>query len=394
MKKVKLNKNSILIGSITVLLISIIIIVLIFFKFDALTNSLNKGLPIKILFSVADKSDLEFLELFIYSPVTKKAGIYHVPANLGTKLISQNKVAAIGTVFKQNDISKLLAEVESVTGTDIEFSISMQVNKFIQLIDLVEGVELFISNPIDFVYNEKRILIPSGNVVLDGDKALDYMLYEDPNEELRESIYRKQKVFQALFKRFGDETMNAELLNPNSFPYFKDFLTTDISSQDLRAFLQEMREFDSEHIIFQRVEGKITEVDKNPLLFPYFEGDIVKRSIKQIFDTIDSNELFDGGALDVTIEILNGTEINGLASKTAVLFTQLGFDVVNVMNGEKNDYEKTIVQDRWGKKETATEIANIIKCKLIETRVDAGLENVPQITIILGADFDGRYCKE
>lgn len=394
MKKSKINKNFILLAGIGIMLIITTVVIISFFRFDVLINNLNKGVPVKILFAVADENELKFLELFIYSSVTKKAGIYHLPANLGLKLTSLNRVDAIGVLYKNNDLGKLKDEVERTTDSEIGFYISFQTSKLVQLIDQIEGVELFISNPVDIEYNGKRVLIPSGNVVLDGDKALDYILYEDINEESRENIYRKQKVLQAILKKWGDAAINTELLNNNGFSLLMDSMQTNITPREMRAFIVEMQSFDSEHIIFQRVEGKITEIDKKQLLFPYFEGDIIKRSIKQIFENVTSNEIFDGGALDVTLEILNGTDKNGLAAKTAAVFTQLGYDVVNITNADRNTYEKTVIREHWGKVEKATEVARIIKCKLIESKVGEDLENTPQITIILGADFDGRYCKE
>lgn len=261
------------------------------------------------------------------------------------------------------------------------------------LIDLVEGVELFISNPVDLESGEKRILIPSGNILLDGDKAVDFLFYEDKNEESREHVWRKLKFLQALLKRFGEEKINRDLLSPTGFSLLTATLDTNISEDDIRSSIQEMQEFDTEHIIFQWVEGKLSKIEDKELLIPYFDGDLIRQSITQIFDTINSDQIFDEDALTVNLEILNGTLKNGLAANTANLFEQLGYDVINITNAETHDYEKTLVIDRQGRLAIAEEVAKIIQCQNIQSSPGDNHGQQPQVTIILGEDFDGRYCK-
>ena len=45
-----------------------------------------------------------------------------------------------------------------------------------KLVDLIGGVEVFIPNPVDLTSNGVRVLLPSGSVNLDGDKAWEYIL--------------------------------------------------------------------------------------------------------------------------------------------------------------------------------------------------------------------------
>ena len=67
----------------------------------------------------------------------------------------------------------------------------------------------------------------------------------------------------------------------------------------------------------------------------------------------------------------------------------------------KIDYEKTVVISRTSDIAAAQRVASLIRCNNVEQRqyleVDSGADLAAatiDVTIILGMDFDGRYCKE
>ena len=91
------------------------------------------------------------------------------------------------------------------------------------------------------------------------------------------------------------------------------------------------------------------------------------------------------------MEILNGTYQDGLAKRTKVLFDSFGFEILSIRNAEHDQYLNTLILDRKGKIESAERAANVIRCERIYTKIETGV-NV-DITLILGKDFDGRYCK-
>ena len=75
--------------------------------------------------------------------------------------------------------------------------------------------------------------------------------------------------------------------------------------------------------------------------------------------------------------------------------------VVNYANADKIDYEKTVVISRTSDIAAAQRVASLIRCNNVEQRqyleVDSGADLAAatiDVTIILGMDFDGRYCKE
>jgi hypothetical protein len=98
--------------------------------------------------------------------------------------------------------------------------------------------------------------------------------------------------------------------------------------------------------------------------------------------------------LTVAIEVMNGTSVGGLARRAANVFQSFGYDVVSVANADNSDYQKTVVLDRKGRLEVAQRVADLISCQRVYSRLEETGDMTVDVTIILGTDFDGRYCKE
>ena len=138
-------------------------------------------------------------------------------------------------------------------------------------------------------------------------------------------------------------------------------------------------------------------VDGKELLFPFYDGQLIKDVVLQTVNALVS----ENGALSnrvYVLEIKNGTTTQGLAHNTSALLRSAGYDVLRTMNADSNTVEKTEIISHIGNVEAATSLGNFIRCKNItveELRTDDdiignGMDNV-DFTIILGSDFDGRY---
>ncbi|MBN2442079.1 MAG: LCP family protein [Spirochaetales bacterium] len=394
MRKKVLDKSIFLLILIVLLVISMILTGIFFFRPDILTNTLKKGLPLKILFIVSDEDEMQFMEIFLYHPEQKKGGVFYIPSNLGSKIESLDRMEKISVLYKKGNLMPLKKKVEQIVDMDIPFYIDIQIDDISKMIDLIEGTEIFISNPVDTEYRDRRILLPSGSVILDGDKLVDYILYEEANEEEREKVWRKQKFLQALLKRIGEPETNEFLLLDDPFQLFCSLVHTNISDRDLQSFIREMKDFDTEHMYPGRVEGKISIVEDKELLFPHFKGEYLKMNVKQLLDTISSVEAFDDEVLTVSLEILNGTETNGLAGRTAKLYQNYGYEVITISNADHTNYNATIILDRKGRIDIAKKVAEIIQCERVRTEIKSDGQENADVTIILGKDFDGKTCKK
>jgi hypothetical protein len=150
------------------------------------------------------------------------------------------------------------------------------------------------------------------------------------------------------------------------------------------------------------VGGNVREVSGQTLLFPSYDGSLVKDIVRQTLGGLTRQ--VDGSLSDrvFTVEVLNGTMTNGLAGRTAELLRGFGYDVISIGNADRNDYEQTEIIDRSGYDEVARTFGDIIRCDNI--RIEAPVRDNPEtelnlqnfeyrsdFTVIIGRDFNGRY---
>jgi hypothetical protein len=252
------------------------------------------------------------------------------------------------------------------------------------------GLELFIPNPVESAVGERKVLLPSGSVVLDGDKIRDFIAYQDPLEPETDWVGRKQKFLQSLLKALGESDL---VLDASPFAALRRLVSTNLGPRSLAALLRELAKLESEKLIFQRVLGSTRTVDGKELLFPHFDGQLLKEIVKQTGETIASAEPGAEEELIVALEILNGTSVAGLAKRAASVFQSFGYEIVALGNADNTEYLNTVVLDRKGRLEAAQKAAELIRCQRVYSRLAEGGDLTIDVTLILGKDFDGRYCK-
>jgi len=264
------------------------------------------------------------------------------------------------------------------------------------IVDLVNGIKIFIANPIELLDLDNLVLLQSGNLVLDGYKAALYMEYDDSISGLVEHISRRQKILQALFTKFGS---NSSLLDIKDFSYYlRENLSTNLKKDAVISFFKLFSKLDNERIVFQRVLGNTRLVGEKNLLFPHYEGKLLRETIQQTIASLATTGIVSADELNITMDILNATGQSGLAGRTSQVFKSFGYDIVRVANYSGENLGKTIVVSLNSDISAAEKVADIIKCKEIsyepEIYFDENTNNNSEIIIIIGKDFDGRYCKE
>lgn len=390
-RKRKWDKSYLILGLIIALVLAAAVFGYLQLRTDLLSDSLKKAQPLAFLFAVSGDQDYRFFEVLLYHPQTHRGAVLFLPGNVGLIIESLQKVDRMDVLYRYGSPDALKAKVEQITGLAIPFHFELKEQDVVALVDLLGGLELFIPNPVEASAGQRKVLLPSGSLVLDGDKIRDYISYQDPLEPETESVGRRQKFLQSALKALGESDL---VLTKSGFAALRRVLGTNMSPRSLTAFLREMRKLEHEKLIFQRVLGSTRTVDGKELLFPHFEGQLLKEIVKQTGDTIASAEPTAGEELTVALEILNGTAVAGLARRAASVFQSYGYEIVALGNADNAEYLNTVVLDRKGRLESAQKAAELIRCQRVYSRmVEEGGDMAIDVTIILGKDFDGRYCK-
>jgi hypothetical protein len=281
--------------------------------------------------------------------------------------------------------------VEDLLGVPLQGVIDITLGDAGRLVDLLGGVDVFIPNPVDLSLADSRVLLPSGSVRLDGDKARDFVSYRDPLEAEADAVGRRQKFLQALLKGMGEN--EAFLLQRGPLRMLRSLVRTDLPGRALASFVAEMGKFDSERMVLQRVLGTTRSVDGRDLLFPHQDGELLKQAVKQAMAANASNEFIPPDALTITVEVLNGTRTAGLAGRARDLFQSYDLEVMAPNNADNDQYQNTVVLDRKGNMDAAKKVADLIHCTRIFSKPDPQIDQAVDVTVILGKDFDGRWVK-
>ncbi len=92
------------------------------------------------------------------------------------------------------------------------------------------------------------------------------------------------------------------------------------------------------------------------------------------------------------VEVLNGTDVNGLATKMSKYLKNKKLDVLIISNADYDTISQTIVIDRIKKNSAyAKYVAKQIHCENIMSDIDSSL--YIDVTVIVGNDYE-KYIKE
>jgi anionic cell wall polymer biosynthesis LytR-Cps2A-Psr (LCP) family protein len=374
------------------------VVIALSLRTDTVGESLENDQVIRVLYVMEDKpGDALMTEMIIYYPVSKKAAIVNIPANIGAIYSSLGRVDGIAAIYKEKGIDVYKTEIENLLGTKIPFYTVVTLSDFVNLSDIMGGMRVFIPEPIDAVSeNGERWLLPSGAVTLDGDKISVYLRYRLPDENEADVYERYQNVMIAFFTQLSDD--KSVILAKKNFKLFSSLLSTNLNQKDFYKLMSLLSGMDTEYIMKQNVTGSARNVDGKILVFPLNGGDFIKQAVAQ-----STNMLISTGSTMTSriyvLEIQNGTTEQGLAHNTAVLFQNASYDILSTSNADRNDYEKTVIIDHIGNKEIAKMVGDFIHCTNIQEEEvkpdDAGTDTTANVdfTIILGRDFDGRYVR-
>ena len=389
----RFDKGIVLLALIVVVLVATVLIAYLTLRTDLFTEKLKNGQPLAMLFSFFGEDEDAFFEVVLYHPGTNKAADVHVPGNTAALLQSLGRYGPVSQLYRRDNLEPLRAKIGELAGFALPFHVDLDAASLTRLVDLLGGVELFIPNPVDLTEGEARVLFPSGSVVLDGAKALEFVRYTDPQETALEKIDRRQKLLKAILARVGER---AELLlHPRVLPVAADLLGTNLTRRGVEAFVREMTELKGDEFTFSRAMGREQVVDGVTILFPAEDGQQLTDRLSQRLGSIATLETTEDD-LTITVEVLNGTARSGLARQAAAHLESFGIVVppTAIGNADRDDHEHTVVLDRRGKPGAAARIADLLRCRRVEPPEDGAGEASVDVTVILGRDFDGKYVHE
>ncbi len=323
----------------------------------------------------ADLTDTIIIASLI--PETKKVAMISIPRDLAIPIQNYgwrkaNRINSFGEEREKGSGAKLAAQTLSeIFDLPIHYYARIDFEGFIQAIDKLGGVKVYVENDInDYQYpvlgeeenpNYKErfehLYIEKGWQEMDGELALKYARSRHtPGVEGSDfaRAKRQQKIIAALKdKAFSFSTFLNPIKLNGLLNAFQNHINTNLQIWEiikLSHFLSEINLEEVANYVFDdSPQGVLyaANIDGAYVLQPK-TGDFSEMQFitKNIFNLPNSTAKKAAETKEnVTLEIRNGTKINGLASKTATKLMGLGYQVIKIDNALKQDYEKTVIYD-------------------------------------------------
>ena len=441
------KKGVVFLALIMAVIVAAVVFIIVSLNSDPASDSLKDDEIIATLLVLNDGNQNALAtDVLLYYPVSKKSDLFIIPGNTGdiykslTPGSDKGRTDRIDAVYHERGIDAYNYEIGKLLGITIPFNIEISIDDFGQLTDLIGGLKVFVDKPVDIKKeiptaetkdaaptsetaenaeaaqgesgseastsiaakskesNVIRWLLPSGSIMLDGDKIKTFIQYRQSDEEEGDLENRRQEAMVRMLITIHEN--RAFFLAKKNFPYYAGKFKANVSDKILYKLFEHISSMNVEEnsLAPKPLQGSIRTLPSGQtLLFPLFEGDLIKDIVKTSMNNL-TNAAGESSSYRYILEVQNGTVVKGAATNATILLRGIGnYDVLPASDADRNDYEHSVIINHMQSEtsEALRTLADFIKCKNIEHRPSSGSSDASgaDFTIILGTDWDGRYVR-
>ena len=308
------------------------------------------------------------------SPKTKDVLILSIPRDTRVEIPERgmdkiNHAYAFGGKILISETVSLFLDVP------IHFYAIADFNGFVNIIDELGGVEIDVEKEMHYVDKAGGLdinLYP-GKQILNGEKSLQYIRFRHDQLGDLGRIKRQQKLALAVIEKM----MNFDSITkiPQISEEMKGYIETDIKVQDAVALANLFKGINQEEFKIETIQAKPVYIEGVSYLEPDVEE--VRQRVKSLIYSKNSG---------MKLEVLNGNAMFGIANRVAKDLELQGFEIVNIGNADRFDYEKTKIIVYSKKVNLDNEFKKLFNDFEIvkESQTNANLD----LVIILGKDME------
>ncbi|MCT4621429.1 MAG: LCP family protein [Marinisporobacter sp.] len=357
-------------------------------KKEERVNVLVVGVDAKDIES-AKRARTDTMMLATFDPNTKQVDIISIPRDTRVVIRGRRSKDKINHAHAYGGMDLSMKAVKDLLGVPVHYYVEINYAAVGKVVDDVGGVEINV--PMNMKYYDPKadpplkINLKKGKQVLDSDKAMQFLRFRKGyiNQDLGR-IDAQHDFLKALADKILSPAIITKL--PKLVRTFNTYVDTNMPITTMGSYALQAKDLKIEDINMVTIPGEPKKI--NGLWYYVPDMDQTKTIVKQIFsgNSVNvKNENEENKKEQVTVEVLNGSNINGIATKTANILKEKGYKVVNVNNVAGMKYGQTHIYDRSNKDEDAKNIAKLLNVKEIEKDIDNNSK--VDITIIIGNDM-------
>ncbi|HMV44618.1 MAG TPA: LCP family protein [Leptospiraceae bacterium] len=354
-----------------------------YFNRTKIDKKLGKSNPIHFLVvSANEQKDIVFSLFVALYPTEKKVALFFL-----NPLISfdEQKVEKLGSEAE----NILVKELEKITDRKIDYKLSIPEKNFYRIIDVIGGLPVYF-DPLLLRKTSDSYERKVGEYNLSGEELSDFLKLknQDNPTDYLERLWCQETVALILYDHLRVIQKN---IRKEWVLLFSTFFDTDLSSEEFISLLTYIQESHLVLYVSEMPAEPITITDgKNKKVQLKVKEEVASIAFSKFVSDLRSEDFADGEF--ARTEVLNGTEINGLAKSVKSLLNDKRIKVLSTDNAWTLTQENTIIIDRSGNPEYSYKIADVLGVKGIKHIIDkeVGLDT----TIILGEDFEIKPGKK
>jgi polyisoprenyl-teichoic acid--peptidoglycan teichoic acid transferase len=321
------------------------------------------------------------LLVFVGDRALPRVAMLSVPRDLWVQIPGYGE-ERINAAFEMGGGQTAKQTVSNVIGQPIDRYLVIGLQGVRDVVDAVGGIDITVPQAIhddayptdDYGY--QTVDIPAGRQHMDGDTALKYARTRHQDSDFARTA-RQQQVVAAV--------RNA-MLNPLNWPRTPAVLAaiaasvkTDATPLDAIAVGAAMLRDpgDPDHMVIDTQYA--TEVTGEDGAYLLQAKPSLKPAVAQFLSTPTSGV----SPASVSVEVLNGAGVTGLAARTADRLKQAGYNVTNVADAPRAQAQTSIIAASSARA-AAEQIASALS--LPSSRVTTGKPSSADVQVILGAD--------
>lgn len=344
--------------------------------------------------------------LLTIDPVTKTAGVLSIPRDLWAAIpgFSPQRINAahyFGDLYDYpgGGIALAVKTVENVIGVPIDYYARLDFYTFIEFIDMIHGVKVEVTEPIELevIGKEYDVVLEPGVYALPGDMALAYARnrYNEGGDFGR--ARRQQQIIMGIRQRLLTPEIFAMLLE-NADQLYADFsqgIQTNMPLRDVIRLASLAIQVETEDIIM-RVIGEEHIVygsspDDSAILIPL--PDKIRALRDEVFASNGSlTPAMEGDPLvlmqleNARITVRNATNDPTLGQRTADYFTSLGANVISVEEAG-TIYETSAIIDHTGNPYALNYFVDLMGIYYTRVYHQMAMDSTRDVEVILGTQW-------
>ena len=362
--------------------VGIIIFLFYYFLYSDLERAKNKDEELYFAILFIDDNRIPYgAYVGVVSSLHNRIGIIGLPKNLALWRNKREANISLSELYKNGGRREVFKAIEVSTGKKITYKIAVNNNQISDIVDLMGGLRMYIEEPV----NEENLSFDIGEWIFYGNKVLSYLHYLTmAGYEEIETLYRLEDVIvNSMIGIIQNPELKSIMLSKDMRKKMASKMKSNLRPPDIKILFDILANGNERTLIVESIDANM---DERRLLNPILEGQAL---IKQLEDLTlyvglktQRSELENE---DVSLIVLNGTGIGGLADRISIRMRYRGFKAGEYGNFRINNLNESVVLIRNGQIEKSFIVARECRINRVYAKTDRRLLN--NAVLILGNDY-------